>query len=99
MRFSPASRGSDAWGSKATSAMDRLADAEAEQVEQLPGPVQVGVLVEGALAGGAAQLLGAAGVVQQLGVRRRGLVGVRDDEQLTARLEPALDPLVRVGDD
>ena len=32
-------------------------------------------------------------------MRRRRLLGVVDDQQLAARLEPALDPVVRIGDD
>ena len=61
--------------------------------------MRVGVLVEHALAGAGAQLLGLRRVVEQVAVGGDRLVGVVDDEQLAARLEPALDPLVRVRDD
>ena len=60
----------------ATSATNGLRNADAEQLEQPPRAVQVRVLVECALARRAAQLLGAARVVEQLAVRRDGLVGV-----------------------
>ena len=72
---------------------------EADQLEQPPRAVAVGVLVEHALARAAAQLLGLARVVEQVAVGGDRLVGVVDDEQLAARLEPALDPVVRVRDD
>src|SRR5581483_6812491 len=95
-RGSPAAARSSWWTPSTT---DRLRDADAEQVEQPPGAMQEGVLVERPLAGGGAQLLGARRILEQLPVRGDRLVGVLDDEQLPARLEPALDPLVRVGDD
>src|SRR5581483_5589272 len=95
-RGSPAAARSSCWTPSTT---DRLRDADAEQVEQPPGAMQEGVLVERPLAGGGARLLGARRILEQLPVRGDRLVGVLDDEQLPARLEPALDPLVRVGDD
>ena len=61
--------------------------------------MRVRVLVERALAGARADLLGRAGVREQVAVRRRRLVRVRDDDELTARLEPRFDPLDRVRDD
>src|SRR4051812_20870581 len=81
------------------SATNGFLHTHADQVEQPPRPVEVGVLVERALAGGAPHLLRAPRVVEQLLVGGGRLLGVRDDQQLAAGLEPALDPLVRVGDD
>src|SRR5438093_2107186 len=88
--FSAVRRGSSARAASATSATDRLRDAHAEQLEQPAGAVEVGVLVEGPLPGGPAHLLRPPGVVEQLLVRGGRLVGGADDEQLPARLEPAL---------
>src|SRR5207244_8229652 len=100
IRFRPVSRGSRVAGTaSAISATDGLRDADAEQVEQAPRPVEEGVLVERTLPGGAAHLLRPHRIVQKLRVCGRGLVGVLDDEQLASRLEPALDAFVRVGDD
>src|ERR1043166_4383330 len=72
---------------------------EADQLEQASRPVDVRVLVEDPFAGPAAKLLGLAGVVQQRAVRLDRLVRARDQQHLALRLEPALDPSVRAGDD
>src|SRR5262245_16825090 len=99
-RFSAVSRGSSVLGAaSATSATDGLRNPDVEQLEQAPRAMDVRVLVQRALTRGAAHLLRTPGVVQQLPVGGGRLVRVRDDEQLAPRLEPALDPLVRVGDD
>src|SRR5688500_15123897 len=71
-------------------------DAETDESEQLPGAVRVRVLVEDALARAGSHRLRLCRVVEQAAVRGERLVGVRDDQQLLARFEPALDPLVRV---
>src|SRR5262245_37953680 len=73
--------------------------AEADQLEQSPRAINVPVLVERPLACGTAQLLGTARVVEELRVGVDRLVRGRDDEQLPAGLEPAVDSLVRIGDD
>ena len=70
-----------------------------EQCEQPARAVPVGVLVEHTLARAPAQLLGLRRVGEQLAIRVRRLLGVVDDDQLGARLEPALDAVVRVRDD
>src|SRR5215204_5098056 len=95
-----------AWSSfrAGTTAMRRLGtrtcrDAEADEREQLPGPVRVGVLVEDALARAGAHRLRLRRVVEQAAIGGERLVGIVDDEELLARLEPALDPLVGVRDD
>ena len=61
--------------------------------------MRVGVLVEHALARTTSHRLGRPGIVEQLAVGGERLVGVRHDPQLGADVEPALDALVRVGDD
>src|SRR6186997_571943 len=66
-------------------------DAEADEREQLPGSVGIGVLVEDALAGPCSHRLRLSRVVEQRPVGRERLVGVVDDEQLLPGLEPALD--------
>src|SRR5918912_3844056 len=85
----------------ATRSLDRLRRlrGQAEEVEHTARTVRVGVLVERALAGAAPQLLRGRRVGEELAVQARGLVLVVRDEQLVPRLEPPLDPLVRVGDD
>src|SRR5579859_2078658 len=102
IRRSAASRGSSppgaSWRASATDG-HRRRPAEPDQLEQPPSPVHVRVLVERALAGGTAELLRATRIVQQRAVRLHCFVGVRDDEQLATRLEPALDSLVRIRDD
>ena len=71
-----------------------------QQVEQLARAVPVGVLVEHALACAAAELARPApGSSSSVAIGGDRLVGVVDDEQLRAGLEPALDPVVRVRDD
>src|SRR5581483_662369 len=102
IRRSAASRGSTAPGaSRTASATDghRRRAAEPEQLEQPARAMDVRVLVEGPLARGPAELLRAARIVEQRAVRLHSLVRARHDEQLPPRLEPALDPLVRIGDD
>src|SRR5690348_4786292 len=86
-----------------TIAMRRSGDmrtlAEADEIEQPARSVTIGVLVQHALACAAAHLLRTSRVVEQLAVRGNCLLGVRHDEHFRARLEPALDPFVRVCDD
>src|SRR5690349_7411177 len=72
---------------------------QADQAEELPRAVPVGVLVDDALAGAAAELGGLRRVVEQLAVRLHCLLGARYDEELGAGLEPPLDSLVRIRDD
>src|SRR5690348_9647595 len=76
--------------------MRSCADAEVEKIEHLPRAVAVGVLVEDALARPATHLLGLRGVVEQHPVGGNRLVGVGGHDQLAPRLEPALDPVVRI---
>src|SRR5690242_16879170 len=59
----------------------------------------VRVLVEDPFAGTCAERLGLGGIPQQLAIGDERLRGVVHDDQLTARLEPALDALVRIRDD
>src|SRR5262245_25078713 len=99
IRLTASGRGAGTRVSVATSATNGLRHAEPEQVEQAPCPVQESVLVERPLAGGAAHLLRLPPIVEQPGVGVGRLVGVLDDEQLGARLEPALDARVRIRDD
>src|SRR5712691_1104713 len=61
--------------------------AQAQELEQPLGPAPVGVLVEHALAGPLAELLGLARVAEQLPVGSERLVGVVHDDQLAAGLE------------
>ena len=72
---------------------------EADELEQPPRPVRVGVLVEDALARAPTHLLRLPGVGDELAIGRDRLVRALDDDELASRLEPALDPLVRVRDD
>ena len=72
---------------------------ELEEAEHLAGPMRVGVLVEDALARPSAHRRGAGRVVQQAVVRVERDVGVLDDDELLAGLEPPLEPAVRVGHD
>ena len=61
--------------------------------------MRVRVLVESPLARAGAELLRRAGIPEQLAVGGGRTVGVLDDEELAAGLEPRLDPVVRVRDD
>src|SRR5438445_7001246 len=62
---------------------DRLGlGADAEEIEQPFRAPRVGVLVEHALAGTAAELLGGGRVVEELAIVGERLVGVVGDEQL-----------------
>src|SRR3954467_602351 len=72
---------------------------QTEQREQPARAVAVGVLVEDALAGAPAELLGLRGGGEQVAVGLRRLLRVLDDHELRARFEPPLDPVVRVRDD
>ena len=94
----PASAGAGASETSACS-VDMRCDSEIEQLEQAARPVAVGVLVEHPLARAAAHLLGLGRIVEQRPIGGDRLAGVVHDEQLAPRLEPALDPLVRVRDD
>src|SRR6266550_5648435 len=91
--------GADIVGASSATGAHRRRPFQPDQLEQLLRPPPVGVLVEGALARAAAQLLGLPTIVEQLTVGLDGLVRARHDEQLAARLEPALDPLVRIRHD
>src|SRR5439155_24309258 len=81
------------------SAANGCSRADPEQLEQAPGSPPVAVLVEDALAGPPPELLCLRRVGEELAVRGDRLVGVVDDHDLAAGLEPALDALVRIGDD
>src|SRR5690242_20940616 len=70
---------------------------QTDQLEQLPRAMTVRVLVEDALTRAAPELGGLRRVVEQLAVDVDRLLGRRDDEELRAGLEPALDPFVRIG--
>src|SRR3954468_2748536 len=72
---------------------------EADEVENLARAMRIRVLVEHALARAAPHRLGRPGVAEQLAIRGDRLVGGRDDLQLGADVEPALDALVRIRDD
>ena len=72
---------------------------EPDELEQPSCAVRVRVLVEDALARAPPHLLGLRRVGDELAVRRDGLLRALDDDELAPRLEPALDPLVRVRDD
>src|SRR5438093_12196203 len=104
-RFNSPSRASTsrpagaAGGAGASSATRAHWGSDADEVEDLSRAVRIRVLVEHSLAGATSHRFGRSRVVQQLAVRRERLVGVRDDAQLGARFEPALDSLVRIRDD
>src|SRR5262245_464927 len=85
--------------SSATGQLHRLRYAEPDQFEQAPGPGDVRVLVQGSFARAAPELVPRAGVGQELLVNLLRLGGILNDEQLTSRLEPALDPFDGVRDD
>src|SRR5262245_54214293 len=72
---------------------------DACQLQHATSAVRIRVLVEDALARTPAELLGPAGIGEQLAVRLGRLLGVLDDEHLAVGLEPALDPLDRVRHD
>ena len=72
---------------------------ELEQPEHLTGPVRVRVLVEDALPRPSAHRRGAGRIVEQGVVRVERRVGVLDDDELLAGLEPPLEPAVGVRDD
>src|SRR5215218_7185475 len=98
IRLSPARSGSCSTGRTPVSA-DTGLHAAAHELEQAPRAVPVGVLVEHALARASAHRLRLRRVVQQVDDRGGRLVGILDHEELRARLEPALDAVVRVRDD
>src|SRR5579884_3994449 len=97
-RRSAASGGAAAAGEPATS-VDTRPHPQADQLEQTAGAVSVGVLVQHPLARAAAERLRLRRVGEQLAVGGGRLRGVAHDDELLARLEPALDPRGRVGDD
>src|SRR5439155_10730210 len=86
-------------GTSANSAMCGHRRGGADQIENLPGAMGIGVFVKDAFAGAPAHRLRGGRIVDQLPVCTDSLVGCRHDTQLRAGLEPALDPLLRVGDD
>src|SRR3954451_4863642 len=73
--------------------------ADPEQIEQPPRTMSIRVLVEDSRARVAAELLGCAPVGEQLAICGDGFLHRTDDEQLASRLEPAVDPVVRIRDD
>src|SRR5262245_33574051 len=81
------------------SSVDMCGDSEVEQLEHPAGTVAVRVLVEHPLARAAPHLRCLGRVVEERLVGRRRFVGVVHDQELAPGLEPALDPLVGVGDD
>src|SRR3954447_919846 len=86
-------------GTAASSAMRSHRSAEPDELEDLTSAVSVRVLVENTLPGTSPHRLRSARIVEQLSIRGQRLVGRRDDPQLGADVEPALDPLVWVRDD
>src|SRR5438477_8642104 len=98
IRLTVASGAAGAAGALSTS-VDTGLHSDADELEQPARAMAIGVLVEHALARATAELLRLAGIVEQVAVGGDGFVRVMDDEQLAARLEPALDPFVRVRDD
>src|SRR4029079_2236744 len=72
---------------------------ELEEPQHQPGAVAVGVLVQDALSRAGAPRGGLARVVEEHVVRLERRLCVVHDEQLLTRLEPPLDPRVRVRDD
>src|ERR1700722_1496231 len=91
--------GSTAGATGSRSSTDTRVRPQADELEQAAGAVAVGVLVEDALARPTTHLLGLSGVVEQLAVGGDRLAGVPCEQELAARLEPALDPLVGARDD
>src|SRR5712691_9892279 len=72
---------------------------DAHELEDLACAMRVGVLVEDALARASPHRLRRGRVVEQLAVGGKRLVGGGDDADLRLRIEPALDPLLRIRDD
>src|SRR5580765_610514 len=103
MRFSSpscastASRGGE--GTAASSATGCHRCAEPDELEDLASAVSVGVLIEHAFPGTSPHGFRSARIGEELSIRGQRLVGRRDDPQLGADVEPALDPLVRVRHD
>ena len=83
----------------AAGSVDTRFHPQTDKCQQLPGAVAVGVLVEHALARTPAHFLRLAGIVQEIAVGGDGFGRIVHDEQFVARLEPALDPLDRIGHD
>src|SRR5881275_3187201 len=71
------------------SASDTHGHRHAQEIEQAAGSVRVGVLLEHALARAPSEFRGKTAVGEQLLVRVHCFVGVSDDDDLLARLEPA----------
>src|SRR6185437_8829508 len=103
MRFSSPSCASTASrggaGTAASSATRCHRCAEPDELEDLASAVSVGVLIEHAFPGTSPHRFCSARIVEELSIRGQRLVGRRDDPQLGADVEPALDPLVRVRHD
>src|SRR6476620_399664 len=97
IRMSTAVRGGT--GTCASSATGGHGGLQAHELEDLPRTVRVGVLVEHALASAASHSLGRRWIVEQLAICGEGFLGIRDDAQLRADVEPTLDALVWVGHD
>src|SRR5579884_766170 len=104
-RRSPASPGTSSGApvrasvSCSATGSDRRRPLEPDRREELPGAVRVRVLVERALACGTAELFRGGRIGEERAVRIRSARRVLDDEQLASRLEPSLDPHVRVRHD
>src|SRR5215210_773796 len=96
-RASTASRGRA--GASASSAMRGHGRSDFDELEDLARAMRIRVLVEHPLASTPPHRLGRTRVVQELAVGGQRFVGRRDDPHLRAGLEPALDSVVRIGDD
>src|SRR5689334_15712909 len=86
----------------ATSASSATANrrlTKLDELEQPPGARDIGVLVQRTLPRAPRELLGGGRILEQVTVRLDRPGRVLDDEELLARLEPALDSGDRVRDD
>src|SRR5918994_3521059 len=86
-------------GTSASSAMRRHRRGDADEIEDLAGAVRIGVLVEHALPCAPPHRLRRPRIVEQLAICPDRLVRGRHDSQLRPRIEPALEPLLRVRHD
>ena len=79
---------------------DRVCGADSDEREQLPCALCIGVLRKCPLPRMATKLLGGTWIAEEVSVGAYGLLRVARDEELTTRLEPALDAFVgvRAGD-
>ena len=72
---------------------------DADEVEHASRSMRVGVLVEHSLACARTHRRGLGRITEEIPIGRERLLRVVHDDQLAPRLEPPLDPLVRIGDD